>query len=154
MPAVTLVSLVLLISLAAVGSAQKKIEGGGGSGHETKSTPGKVNETRDTANNTDYTNKIKEYTTEPYFMTELVDHLPMSDKVPSPDKVLGYIVGTPNRLTYTKDIYRYFSELAYRSISTRRRCSKWSPKPAAVVAEPVAVLVGRELEVELPGEEV
>ena len=45
-------------------------------------------------------------------MTELVDHLPLSDKVPSPDKVLGYIVGTPNKLTYTKDIYRYYRELA------------------------------------------
>jgi len=40
-------------------------------------------------------------------MTELVDHLPMSERVPSPDKVLGYVVGTPNKLTYTKDIHRY-----------------------------------------------
>ncbi|HKR61526.1 MAG TPA: M14 family zinc carboxypeptidase [Pyrinomonadaceae bacterium] len=60
----------------------------------------------------EYTKKIREYTTEPYFMTELVDHLPMSDKVPSPDKVLGYISGTPNKLTYTKDLYRYYRELA------------------------------------------
>jgi len=55
--------------------------------------------------------KIKEYTTEKYFLTELVDHLPASDKVPSPDKVLGYVVGTPNKLTYTKDMYRYYREL-------------------------------------------
>ncbi len=60
----------------------------------------------------DYTKKIKEYTTEPYFMTELVDHLPLSNTVPSPDKVLGYIVGTPNKLTYTRDLYRYYRELA------------------------------------------
>ncbi len=52
--------------------------------------------------NEEYTAKIKEYTTEKYFLTELVDHLPASDKVPSPDKVLGYVVGTPNKLTYTK----------------------------------------------------
>src|SRR5215204_5364113 len=45
--------------------------------------------------NNEYTKKIRDYTTQPYFMTELVDHLPTSDKVPSPDKVLGYIVGTP-----------------------------------------------------------
>jgi len=64
------------------------------------------------ATDNDYTKKIKEYTTEPYFMTELVDHLPLSDTVPSPDKVLGYIVGTPNKLTYTKDLYRYYRELA------------------------------------------
>ena len=31
-----------------------------------------------------YTAKIKEYTTEKYFLTELVDHLPASDKVPTP----------------------------------------------------------------------
>lgn len=67
----------------------------------------------------DYTRKIREYTTEPHFMTELVDHLPMSDKVPSPDKVLGYIVGTPNKLTYTKDIHRYFRELAKASARVR-----------------------------------
>ena len=29
-----------------------------------------------------YGAKIAEYTTEKYFMTELVDHLPLSDKVP------------------------------------------------------------------------
>lgn len=62
-------------------------------------------------NNEDYSAKIKEYTTEKYFLTELVDHLPASDKVPSPDKVLGYVVGTPNKLTYTKDMYRYYREL-------------------------------------------
>src|SRR5262245_15833036 len=62
-------------------------------------------------NNEEYGAKIKEYTTEKYFLTELVDHLPASDKVPSPDKVLGYVVGTPNKLTYTKDMYRYYREL-------------------------------------------
>ncbi|HET7287645.1 MAG TPA: hypothetical protein VFI71_09250, partial [Pyrinomonadaceae bacterium] len=56
---------------------------------------------------TAYGAKIAEYTTEKYFLTELVDHLPLSDKVPSPQKVLGYAVGTPNKLTYTKDLYRY-----------------------------------------------
>jgi hypothetical protein len=61
--------------------------------------------------NEDYTAKIKEYTTEKYFLTELVDHLPASDKVPSPDKILGYVVGAPNKLTYTKDMYRYYREL-------------------------------------------
>jgi zinc carboxypeptidase len=61
--------------------------------------------------NEDYTAKIKEYTTEKYFLTELVDHLPSSDKVPSPDKILGYVVGAPNKLTYTKDMYRYYREL-------------------------------------------
>jgi len=51
-----------------------------------------------------YGAKIKEYTTEKYFMTELVDHLPASDKVPSPEKILGYAVGTPNKLTKVADL--------------------------------------------------
>ena len=68
---------------------------------------------------TAYGAKIAEYTTEKYFMTELVDHLPLSDKVPSPDKVLGYAVGTPNKLTYTKDLYRYYRELAKASPRVR-----------------------------------
>jgi hypothetical protein len=59
----------------------------------------------------DYTAKIKEYTTEPFFLTELVDHLPASDTVPAPDKVLGYVIGTPNKLTYSADCARYLREL-------------------------------------------
>jgi hypothetical protein len=58
-----------------------------------------------------YTAKIREYTTDKMFLTELVDHLPASDKVPTPEKILGYPIGTPNKLTYTKDIYRYLREL-------------------------------------------
>src|SRR5690348_9600235 len=60
---------------------------------------------------TEYTAKIKQYTTEPFFLTELVDHLPASTTVPTPEKVLGYAIGTPQKLTYTKDIYRYMREL-------------------------------------------
>jgi hypothetical protein len=68
---------------------------------------------------TAYGAKIAEYTTEKYFMTELVDHLPLSDKVPSPEKILGYAVGTPNKLTYTKDLYRYYRALAGASPRVR-----------------------------------
>jgi hypothetical protein len=63
------------------------------------------------ANDEAYTAKIREYTTEPFFLTEMVDHLPASATVPTPEKVLGYVIGTPNKLTYTKDIHRYFREL-------------------------------------------
>ena len=69
--------------------------------------------------NAAYGAKIAEYTTEKYFMTELVDHLPASDKVPSPDKILGYVVGTPNKLTHTTDLYRYYRELANASPRVR-----------------------------------
>ena len=59
----------------------------------------------------EYTAKIKEYTQDPRVITELVDHLPASDSVPSPLKVLGRIPGTPDELTYYKDIVRYFDAL-------------------------------------------
>ncbi|HEX7295481.1 MAG TPA: hypothetical protein VF251_06995, partial [Pyrinomonadaceae bacterium] len=68
---------------------------------------------------TAYGAKIAEYTTEKYFLTELVDHIPASDKVPSPEKILGYAVGTPNKLTYTKDLYRYYRALAAASPRVR-----------------------------------
>jgi hypothetical protein len=60
----------------------------------------------------DYTAKILEYTTEKFFLTELVDHLPASDTVPSPLKVLGHIVGAPDILDHSVDIYKYFRALA------------------------------------------
>lgn len=58
-----------------------------------------------------YTESIIKNTTDKMFLTELVDHLPASAKVPTPEKVLGYPIGTPNKLTYTKDQYRYYREL-------------------------------------------
>jgi hypothetical protein len=58
-----------------------------------------------------YSAKILEYTTEKFFLTELVDHLPASDRVPTPAMVLGYPVGTPDKLTYSKDIYAYLRAL-------------------------------------------
>ncbi|MCC6862281.1 MAG: hypothetical protein IT158_27145, partial [Bryobacterales bacterium] len=58
-----------------------------------------------------YTARIREYTTQPYFLTELVDHLPASQRVPTPEKSLGYVVGAPGKLTYSKDIYRYLREV-------------------------------------------
>src|SRR5262249_41617580 len=62
-----------------------------------------------------YGKRIKEYTTQPFFLTDLVDHLPASSTVPSPDKILGHIVGAPDFLTYSKDIYHYYDELAKAS---------------------------------------
>jgi hypothetical protein len=66
-----------------------------------------------------YTAQILQNTTEKYFLTELVDHLPASDTVPTPEKVLGYAIGTPNKLTYTKDIHRYMRELEKASKRVR-----------------------------------
>jgi hypothetical protein len=63
-------------------------------------------------NDAEYSSKIREYTTDTQFLTDLVDHLPASSTVPAPDKVLGHIVGAPDILDYSKDIYRYYDELA------------------------------------------
>jgi hypothetical protein len=67
----------------------------------------------------EYTAKIKEYLQDPRISTELVDHLPASDTVPSPLKFLGRVVGQPGELTYAKDIHRYFEALAKASPRAR-----------------------------------
>lgn len=67
------------------------------------------------SDHTEYTKKIKEYTTEPVFTTELVDHLPLSSCVPAPDSFLHHIVGAPDVLDYTKDINAYMRLLASKS---------------------------------------
>ncbi len=74
-----------------------------------------VNAQSDSPNDEGYTKKIREYTTEPFFLTNLVDHLPASVTVPSPEKILGHIIGAPDVLTYSKDIYAYYDELAKAS---------------------------------------
>ncbi|HEX8251766.1 MAG TPA: M14 family zinc carboxypeptidase [Thermoanaerobaculia bacterium] len=58
-----------------------------------------------------YTAEIRRQTTEPRFLTELVDHLPASDSVPSPLKFHGYIAGAEGKLTYAEDVYRYMRAL-------------------------------------------
>ncbi len=60
----------------------------------------------------EYTAKIKEYTQDPRISTELVDHMPASATVPSPLKFLKHIPGTPDELTYYKDIKAYLEALA------------------------------------------
>ena len=67
----------------------------------------------------EYTAKIREALQDPRITTELVDHLPASDTVPTPLKFLGRYVGQPGELTYAKDIHRYYQELA--RVSKRAR---------------------------------
>src|SRR5262245_26740709 len=62
-------------------------------------------------NDAEYTRQIRQFTTGPQFTTEMVDHLPASSKVPTPLKVLGYIAGAENHLTYAEDVYRYMRAL-------------------------------------------
>jgi hypothetical protein len=63
----------------------------------------------------EYTKLIKEYLNDSRITTELVDHMPASDTVPSPLKFLGRIPGKPGELTYAKDIERYYDALAKAS---------------------------------------
>src|SRR5580700_10090786 len=71
---------------------------------DTAPAPQKIDE--------EYTKLIKQYLQDPRVTTELVDHMPASDSVPSPLKFFGRIPGTPGELTYSKDINRYYEELA------------------------------------------
>jgi Zinc carboxypeptidase len=58
-----------------------------------------------------YTEKINKYTTEPYFTSPLVDYLPASKTVPTPEAVLGDVAGAPNILPYAEDVYKYMRML-------------------------------------------
>jgi len=62
-----------------------------------------------------YTAKIKEYTTEPFFLSPLVNYMPASKTVPTPKAVLGDIAGAPTKLPYSKEVYEYMRLLAKSS---------------------------------------
>jgi len=62
-----------------------------------------------------YSKKIREYTTETFFLSTLVDYLPASKTVPTPSVVLGDIAGAPNKLPYSKEVYAYMRLLAKAS---------------------------------------
>src|SRR5205085_2179364 len=59
----------------------------------------------------EYTRKIKEYTTQPFFNSPLTDYLPASASVPTPKAVLGDVAGAPNMLPYTGEVHRYMRML-------------------------------------------
>src|SRR5256885_16369042 len=59
----------------------------------------------------EYTAKIKEYTTQPFFTSPLVDYLPASKTVPTPKAVLGDVAGAPGKLPYAEEVYQYMRML-------------------------------------------
>lgn len=62
-----------------------------------------------------YTARILELTpTHPQykFITEMVDYLPSSTKVPTPLQVLGYVPGTIGRLAYSTEAVKYYRAVA------------------------------------------
>ena len=66
-----------------------------------------------------YTAKIKKYTTAPYFSSPLVDYLPASKTVPTPEAVLGDVAGAPGILPYAEEVYRYMRMLEKASPRVR-----------------------------------
>jgi hypothetical protein len=58
-----------------------------------------------------YTAKIHKYTTQPFFTSPLVDYLPASKNVPTPEAVLGDVAGAPGILPYAEDVYKYMRML-------------------------------------------
>ncbi len=70
----------------------------------------------------EYTALIAEHLQDDRITTELVDHLPASETVPTPLDFHGRIVGTPGELTYSADINRYMRAIAEAS----PRAEVWS----------------------------
>ncbi len=54
-----------------------------------------------------YTAKLHKYTTESFFTSPLVEYLPASRNVPTPEVVLGDVAGAPGVLPYAADVYKY-----------------------------------------------
>lgn len=90
----TVLALAVLVSLAVSAAGQAK------PGRDPKQP---VDE--------EYTKKIKEYTTEPFYLSPLIDYLPASKTVPTPAAVLGDIAGAPGKLPYAEEVYRYMRML-------------------------------------------
>ncbi len=67
------------------------------------------------AEDADFAQSVKQWTTRPEFLSPLVDHLPKVSGIPSPKEVLGYHIGTPKKLTHAADTYRYYRALATAS---------------------------------------
>ncbi|MHC4997094.1 MAG: M14 family zinc carboxypeptidase, partial [Planctomycetota bacterium] len=59
-----------------------------------------------------YTAQILEHTTEHFFLTPLVDHLPESATVPSPLDYFGSIAGAPDVLHYPEEVAAYMRAVA------------------------------------------
>ncbi|HEY8413164.1 MAG TPA: M14 family zinc carboxypeptidase, partial [Pyrinomonadaceae bacterium] len=89
----------------------------------------------------EYTNKIREYTTAPYFNSPLTDYLPASPDVPTPKAVLGDVAGAPGKLPYAEDVYKYMRMLERASPG---RVKVYSIGTTEEGREMIAVAVGSE----------
>lgn len=62
-----------------------------------------------------YTAEIQRHTTEPFFLTPLVEYLPASDRVPSPMDHFGDIAGATEVLHYPAEVHAYMRVVAAAS---------------------------------------
>jgi hypothetical protein len=87
-----------------------------------------------------YTDQIHKYTTDPSFLSTLVDYLPASKTVPTPAKVLGDVSGAPDMLPYAEDVYKYFRLLESASprvkVFTIGHSEEGREMIAAAIADP------------------
>ena len=87
-----------------------------------------------------YTDQMKKYTTDPAFTSPLVDYLPASKTVPTPEKVLGDVAGAPDMLPYAEDVYKYFRMLEAASprvkVFTIGHTEEGREMIAAAIADP------------------
>ena len=88
----------------------------------------------------EYTALIREFTTEPFFSTPLVDHLPHSETVPTPLDHLGHISGAPDILSYPDEVHSYMRALAAAS----PRVEVFTMGTSEEGREMILVLVGSE----------
>jgi hypothetical protein len=93
----------------------------------------------------EYTKKIKEYTTQPFFNSPLTDYLPASNVVPTPKAVLGDIAGAPGILPYTAEVNGYMRMLEKASPREHRSAGKNN------VAEANRLITVDEEQVSCPG---
>ena len=67
----------------------------------------------------DFARMVAEWTTQPEFLSPLVDHLPRVEGIPAPVDVLGHHIGAPGELTYYEDILGYYRALEAASPRVR-----------------------------------
>jgi Zinc carboxypeptidase len=95
-----------------------------------------------------YSDQIRKYTTDPSFISPLVDYLPASKTVPTPAKVLGDVSGAPDMLPYAEDVYKYFRMLASTSprvkVFTIGKTEEGREMIAAAIADPELLNAAKE----------
>ena len=95
-----------------------------------------------------YTAKILKYTTDKSFISPLVNYLPASRTVPTPEKVLGDVSGAPDMLPYAEDVYKYFRMLEAASprvkVFTIGHTEEGREMIAAAIADPELLAGAKE----------